>query len=258
MSTQLSFLSGGNGIAINKTAVNFDVVDSQLPIYLKSTNLINTTTPSSDLEGNTILEFSDIENTKIGYIQPKFSSNGNQGIEFFSQRKINGVDKYNGISLELTPSGAPVINFVKDEHFVGSIGSKQKAAWHTALAPDVLFEWEPVAQAPSQTSITLKASAANYTHMKIYYCTLTSRTTPLYRSVCVYSPQGKYVNMFIGEVGSSGNDRVPYWKGWDVYINGTTISTRPTNRYFDTQGSTTTQRTTAKFNNIYITRVEAW
>lgn len=248
-STYIDFLAGGHGIGIGKQSTNLNYIDSIFPINLYSMNLENNITPTADLSGNSYLDFSDAENIKIGSIEPRFCTDGTRDMRMYTQRLIDGTIYYNGINLKIDSTGNSEVSFM---------GTQTKEAWHTVLAPDVLFEWEPVAQAPSQTSITLSNSAANYMHMKIYYCTLTNKTTPLYRSVCVYYPQGKYVNMFIGEAGASGNNRVPWWKGWDVYINGTTISTRPTDRYYDTSASTTTQRTTTKYNNIYITRVEAW
>lgn len=67
------------------------------------------------------------------------------------------------------------------------------------LRPEVLFSGH------TNSAVTLSDSAANYEHMKIYYDSLTGGTTPVYGSVCIYNPNGKSVNLFIGEAGSSGN-----------------------------------------------------
>ncbi len=244
MTTLLNFMSNAQGIGIGKVSTELNCIDSALPITLKSTNLTNDTTVTTDISGTT-LEFTDIENTKIGFIQPYFYTDGAQGIKLFTQRKKeDGTNAYNGIILNINSDNKPSIAFM---------GNQTKEAWHTVLKPDVLFTGDS-----RESSITLSASAANYRHMKIFYESKTGDVTPLYGSVCVYQPNGKYVNLFIGEPGASGSDRVPWWKGWDIWIDGNTIKDRPTGRYYNTRASTKTQRTIAQQKNMYITRVEAW
>lgn len=242
--TILKCLAEGQGIIIGKENGELNTIDSALPIYLQSTNLTNNVIVNSDLSGDTMLEFTDIGNTRIGAIQPRFLANGNQTIRFFTQRLIEDTNYYNGFYLELDQDGNSIVELM---------GNNTKKAWHTALKPDILFTGDS-----STVPITLSASAANYTHMKIFYESKIGGTTPLYRSACVYEPNGKYVNLFVGEAGAGGNDRYPWWKGWDIWIDGNTIKDRPTNRYYDTSSSNKTTRTTIKSKNMYITRVEAW
>lgn len=240
----LDFLSGGYGIGVGKESIEPGVIDSAFSMLLLSSNLTNSVTPSTTTTGAAYLTFSDAENVQIGTVQPTFYSDGTQAIEMISERKINNNIYKNGLSLGINSSGTPVINF---------IGDRAKEAWYTVLRPEILFSGHTTA------TVTLSDSAANYTHMKIYYSTLFKGTTDLVcRSVCIYSPNGKSVNLFIGQAAASGTNRVPYWTGKDITISGTSITTRATNRYYDTSASTTTQRTTTATNNIYIDRVEAW
>lgn len=256
--TILKCLAGGQGITIGKDTNISDCIDTALPIYLKSTNLENNITASADVSGESQLEFNDINNDRIGMIQPRFYSDGTQALRMFTQRAMpNNSKAYNGIILGLDSSGNSIVNFMGDPFITttnSSLGNKTKEAWHTALKPDVLFTGHSNA-----VPISLTASAANYTHMKIYYDTMAGGVngTPIRNSVCIYKPDGKYVNLFIGEVGTD-SDRSPWWKGWDIWIDGNTIKNRPTNRYYDTTSSTATARTTTKGLNMYIDRVEAW
>lgn len=244
MTALLNFLSQEQGIAINKDNAELNTIDSALPIYLQSTNLINNNTVSSDLSGNTLLEFTDIENTRIGAIQPRFFANGDQSIRFFTQRSIENINYYNGFYLGIDSNGNSVVELM---------GQRTKEAWRTALKPDVLYTGHS-----NGSSIALSASAANYEHMKIYYSSMTGGTTPNNNSVCVYRPNGKYVNLFVGEPGASGSDRFPWYNGWDIWIDGDTIKDRPTERYYGTSSSNKTTRTIFKAKNMYIDRVEAW
>ncbi len=241
--TYLDFLSGGYGVGIGKESIESNVIDSAFIISLLSSNLTDGTTVSDTTTGATYLAFSDAENVQIGTIQPTFYSNGTQAIEMISERNIGGTVYKNGLSLGVDSTGTPVVNF---------IGDRAKEAWHTVLRPEVLFSGH------TNSTVTLLDSAANYEHMKIYYDSLIGGTTPLYGSVCVYNPNGKSVNLFIGEAGANGSDRFPWWKGRDITISGTSITTRTTNRYYDTASSNKTTRTTTAVNNMYIDRVEAW
>lgn len=245
MAILLSFLPQEQGIAIGKIATELNYIDSQLPINLKSTNLTNNTTVETNTSGNTFLTFTDMENTPIGQIESRFFPSGTQTMRIFSNRKMeDGTFKDSGFFLSIDSNGEPAVAF---------LGNRTKEAWHTALRPDVLFNGH------SNGTITLSASAANYSHMKIFYSTaLYNSSTLLNGSICIYQPNGKNANLFFGEVYSSGSNRMPLWKGKDITINGTQITTRTTNRYYTTTNSTTTARTTAATNVIYIDRVEAW
>lgn len=246
MATLLSFLPQEQGIAIGKTATDSGYIDIQMPFNLKSTNLTNNTTIETNTSGNTFLTFSDMENTPIGQIESRFYTSGTQTMRIYGTRKMeDGTFKENGFLLSINSSGGPEVAF---------LGNRAKETWHTVLRPDVLYSGH------STGTITLSASAANYSHMKIYYCNMMGGSSgfPLNSSVCIYNPNGKSVNLFTGEVGASGSNRMPYWNGRDVTINGTSITTRATNRYYSTTSTNPTSRTTAANISIYIDRVEAW
>ena len=95
--------------------------------------------------------------------------------------------------------------------------------------------------------ITLSDSAANYTYMEIFY---RSTNDNIRGSVKVYSPNGKYANMNICSVDSSGHF---YIKTKTVSISGTTITQYGYAGYVDA----TTGAYTAE-NGFYIFRVIGW
>lgn len=116
----------------------------------------------------------------------------------------------------------------------------------TALYPDVLFDGDTLG------SVTLSASAADYSHMRIYFHT----DDNLYSSVDVYRPNGKSVYLMSGISYSSGNTTHAYLKAKSAYINGHSIVTgdgaSPMNlRIYPSM-------TYTKKDVIYIRRVEAW
>ena len=112
MTTLLSFLAEGQGIGIKKSAIELGIIDSAIPINLKSTNLINDTVVTTAASGTT-LDFTDIENTDIGIIQPHFFNNGTQMMRIFTQRKLENESlAYNGVALELDSEGKPIIEFM--------------------------------------------------------------------------------------------------------------------------------------------------
>lgn len=118
-------------------------------------------------------------------------------------------------------------------------------AW-TPWEPDVLYD-NPVGDSGT---ISLSASAADYTHMTIYY--KTSDNT--YGSTNVYSPNDKLVWLFDAFPNNGGLPT--YIKFKVVSISGTTIAasgSRYSAGYFNSSGSSM-----AGSNAIYITHVEAW
>lgn len=128
------------------------------------------------------------------------------------------------------------------------LDNETKQAWRTALAPKILFSGD------SNGTITLSESAANYSHMRIYYRVYNDANG--YRSVKIFEPDGKNVNLFAGE---TGQDNGYFWPaGRDITINGTSITTRATNRYYAASSVSASSRTTAKTNYVYITCVEVW
>ena len=157
----------------------------------------------------------------------------------FGRREIDNTIYWNGFNLAIDSSGNPFIGFDR-------IADKQ--AWVNALQPDVLFSGD------LKTDVTLSSSAANYNHMIIYFKYPNSNTPE--SSVEVYNPNGKYVNLFFGYAGYNSG---LYWPtGRDIYINGTSITTRAS---FCTSDSTTTKRTLTAgtdTSRIRIIRVEAW
>ena len=128
------------------------------------------------------------------------------------------------------------------------LDDETKKAWRVALAPKILFSGD------SNGIITLSESAANYSHMRIYYRVYNDANG--YRSVKIFEPNGKNVNLFAGE---TGYDNGYFWPaGRDITINGTSITTRETNRYYAASSVSASSRTTAKTNYVYITCVEVW
>lgn len=117
----------------------------------------------------------------------------------------------------------------------------------TAVFPDVLF----TGNIPSGTfpnKYTLSKSAANYSHMRIYFAT----NNRLYNSVDLYQPNGKTAYLMSG---NTNHDPKFYIKYCEVTINGTSINV--------TANSSGTVRinptpTHDAENKVCITRVEAW
>ena len=132
------------------------------------------------------------------------------------------------------------------------LDNETKKAWRAALAPKILFSGD------SNGTITLSESAANYSHMRIYYRVYNDANgyRSGYRSVKIFEPNGKNVNLFAGD---TGYDNGYFWPtGRDITINGTSITTRETNRYYAASSVSASSRTTAKTNYVYITCVEVW
>ena len=240
----LSFLAGGTGLAIGKTATVSNKVETLLPIKLQATTITDNITPKSTSQG-TILRFRDVSNTNIGFISPYFQTSGTQNIRVYTSRTIENNTYYNGILLGINNTGEPVTIFHD---------TNCKKAWQKALEPDILFDGEAIPNTSSPYTVTLSSSAANYNHMRIYFKYY--NTNKPASSVEVFEPNNKYVNLFIGYAGLNSG---LYWPaGTDVQIVNTAIIRRYS---FYTSASTTTQRTTTAGSDtagIVILRVEAW
>lgn len=128
----------------------------------------------------------------------------------------------------------------------GEMDETSKAAWRTALAPDVLYN----NATGSNGTITLSQSAANFDHLTIYYRDNDNENS----SVDVYAPNGKQVTLATNHPGYDNGNM--YIKARSVLISGTSIATASLNRY--SQVSVEPGLSRSKVNNIYITRVEAW
>lgn len=97
-------------------------------------------------------------------------------------------------------------------------------------------------------TVTLSDSAANYSHMRIYYHSIAG----VYSSVDVYDPDGKYVGLEVAEPSTSGTDT----RKRVVEISGTSIATVGTR--YSTEYIASGSYGYGNGNYIYISRVEAW
>lgn len=94
-------------------------------------------------------------------------------------------------------------------------------------------------------TITLSETAANFTELEIFY----RSNDDYYSSVRVYSPNGKFVDLWCGLFGAGG----AYFKNRCVSISGTSITTNG-----DAYGQATVTASSTNYsheNRIYITRV---
>ena len=117
----------------------------------------------------------------------------------------------------------------------------------TAVFPDVLF----TGSIPSGTfpkKYTLSKSAANYSHMRIYFAT----NNRLYNSVDLYQPNGKTAYLMSG---NTNHDPKFYIKYCEVTINGTSINVTANSSGTVRINPTPTHDAETK---VCITRVEAW
>lgn len=103
----------------------------------------------------------------------------------------------------------------------------------------------------SNGTITLSASAASYTHMRIHY--RVNRDSHIeYGATDVYSPNGKRASLLLFRSTTSGSMD---FAGAIISISGTSI-TRVSSRVGSFTGSSTSA--TSNDNNVYIVRVEGW
>ena len=97
----------------------------------------------------------------------------------------------------------------------------------------------------STSTVSLSSSAANYNHMRIYFCADANQ----YSSVDVYSPNGKVVSLVAINPSSNG-----VWvNGAHVTISGTTIT-----RTSDHNGLAGSENGASTTRVIKIVRVEGW
>lgn len=117
----------------------------------------------------------------------------------------------------------------------------------TAVFPDVLFSGGiPSGTFPNK--YTLSKSAANYSHMRIYFAT----NNRLYNSVDLYQPNGKTAYLMSG---NTNHDPKFYIKYCEVTINGTSINVTANSSGTVRINPTPTHDAETK---VCITRVEAW
>ena len=125
---------------------------------------------------------------------------------------------------------------------------EQVTALGESVYYDVLFNGD------SKETITLSASAADYSHMRIYF----RNGDSCYSSIDVYSPNNKRVCLFAPLNMNSAYG--PGLKSRDIWISGTSITTTATNRYSTTGISVSENKIVSSTanNDVFITRVEAW
>lgn len=133
-------------------------------------------------------------------------------------------------------------------YYVSNAANFRSAIW-AACKPTQLYN----NTSGSNGTITLSASAASYTHMRIYYKSTDDATHQL-SSVDVYQPNGKVVILSCVDGWKSGNT---WFQSRLVKINGTSIATYDgDNTHAAILASGGTQSNVANF--IYILRVEGW
>ncbi len=244
MSTTLLKLSSNNGISIGTSSPISNQIVSTKPLNLQSNNLLNNKL-EQELDGKNQLIFTDSEGETIGWFGEHFYDNEYQALSMFSKRNISGTDYYNGFYLGINSNGNPVVTMYDEDC---------RKAWRSALVPDRLYY---DASFPKVFPITLNSSAANYSHMRIYY----ANSSGVCSSVDVINPNGKDVDMFNG--GTGNNNGLFYPQATSVHIEDTTIRISGFNDnvytyYMDTSESTATKRTTTLRLAVYIYCVEAW
>jgi hypothetical protein len=117
----------------------------------------------------------------------------------------------------------------------------------SSFTVDVLYD----SASGTTGTVTLSKTAANYNHMRIYYSVQEPAATRC--SVDVYSPNGKYVDLF-GTVATDSTTGIYARK--TGYINGTSI-TKSNPQWFQRSYSSGTI-SGGLDDKIYILRVEAW
>lgn len=133
-----------------------------------------------------------------------------------------------------------------------TLDSTSRAAWLSALAPDVLYN-DPTG---TGGAVTLSASAADYDHMCIY--TRKNNDSSAEFSTLVYKPDGKHVAIMTANAVASTTQLMLA----NVYISGTSI-TRYKTEVFANPSATSTYTAvqggySSPSNSLYIFRVEAW
>lgn len=131
----ISFLNGGEGLAINKAASTNNLFDINMNtkigetltldsasvydadtrfdkgIILKNNNITNNTTVSENQPGNASILFKDSEDTVLGWIDHYSKINGDDSIRIFKRRTINNTNYDNGIYIGVDSNGNQITVF---------------------------------------------------------------------------------------------------------------------------------------------------
>lgn len=135
-------------------------------------------------------------------------------------------------------------NAVTEAKIAGGAVTAAKAAAGTAMRPDVLYS----NATGSDNITTLSASAANYTHMRIYF----KSNDGYYSSVDAINPNGKSVSVIIPSQPSSTQ---VYIKNSVFKIDAKSIKVGPHGEFDLTNNGAVRVRGDS---NIKVVRVEAW
>lgn len=189
--------------------------------------------------GNIVSIYNDGGNALIDSLRAPFEDDGSYPISGSYLSRIL-VHSENGIFLRPGVKGKV---YISEPNGTGgwSVSRRIRAQ------PDALY----TNASGSNGTITLSKSAANYTHMRIYF--RTDDGTAYQTAKDVYSPNGKYVPLSAATTVQAQNQT--WLKTRLVKISGTSITT-DTTRYANTNATYYSEF--QKTNVIYITRVEAW
>ena len=83
-------------------------------LIINSDNITNGTAPSSNTNGNGMYCIADKNGAGLGFINPYFTTNGNQYVRIQVYRTIGSNNHTNTLLLGLNNTGNPVISFDND------------------------------------------------------------------------------------------------------------------------------------------------
>ena len=92
-------------------------------IILKSTNINDGTTPSSDTYGDAQLQLYDSNNTYMGTICAAMLANGRQRFRLGTRRTIGGTHKYNYVDLDIDSGGNQFVNLSAPQAWRNGLGA---------------------------------------------------------------------------------------------------------------------------------------
>ena len=152
--------------------------------------------------------------------------------------KAAGNHNHNGAYAPITHSNN------EDIH----VTAAQKTTWDgKAPTPTVLYN----NASGTQSNFTLSQSAANFTHMRIYYF-FSDSGKKITNSLDIINPNGAYPSLMTCQCDANNI----YLKIAVLYINGTAVSFHTNaNTWISNGGGATIQATT---KTIRVTRIEAW
>ena len=152
--------------------------------------------------------------------------------------KAAGNHNHNGAYAPITHSNN------EDIH----VTATQKTTWDgKAPTPTVLYN----NASGTQSNFTLSQSAANFTHMRIYYF-FSDSGKKITNSLDIINPNGAYPSLMTCQCDANNI----YLKIAVLYINGTAVSFHTNaNTWISNGGGATIQATT---KTIRVTRIEAW